>query len=236
MIESLENSKIKFLLKLKLSKYRRSEQKFICEGAHLVQEARNAGLLIEAYSLEDKEGYIQVSVPVMKKLCNTNTVVSEIGLCKMKENTKITDKILILDGIQDPGNMGSLMRSACAFGFKTLFIGTGSVDIFNDKVIRSSQGAIFKLNYQFGDISEFLNKITHKVYTTNVLEGIPLKKIKAEDKVAVILGNEGNGVSKELQALGLDAIYIPMQNTESLNVAIAGSIIMYELRDRKSVV
>lgn len=143
MIESLENSKIKFLLKLKLSKYRRSEQKFICEGAHLVQEARNAGLLIEAYSLEDKEGYIQVSVPVMKKLCNTNTVVSEIGLCKMKENTKITDKILILDGIQDPGNMGSLMRSACAFGFKTLFIGTGSVDIFNDKVIRSSQGAIF---------------------------------------------------------------------------------------------
>lgn len=229
MIESLENSKIKFLLKLKLSKYRRSEQKFICEGAHLVQEARNAGLLIEAYSLEDKEGYIQVSVPVMKKLCNTNTVVSEIGLCKMKENTKITDKILILDGIQDPGNMGSLMRTACAFGFKTLFIGTGSVDIFNDKVIRSSQGAIFKLNYQFGDISEFLNKITHKVYTTNVLEGIPLKKIKAEDKVAVILGNEGNGVSKELQALGLDAIYIPMQNTESLNVAIAGSIIMYEL-------
>lgn len=229
MIESLENSKIKFLLKLKLSKYRRSEQKFICEGAHLVQEARNAGLLIEAYSLEDKEGYIQVSVPVMKKLCNTNTVVSEIGLCKMKENTKITDKILILDGIQDPGNMGSLMRSACAFGFKTLFIGTGSVDIFNDKVIRSSQGAIFKLNYQFGDISEFLNKITHKVYTTNALEGIPLKKIKAEDKVAVILGNEGNGVSKELQALGLDAIYIPMQNTESLNVAIAGSIIMYEL-------
>ena len=68
MIESLENSKIKFLLKLKLSKYRRSEQKFICEGAHLVQEARNAGLLIEAYSLEDKEGYIQVSVPVMKKI------------------------------------------------------------------------------------------------------------------------------------------------------------------------
>ena len=229
MIESLENSKIKFLLKLKLSKYRRSEQKFICEGAHLVQEARNAGLLIEAYSLEDKEGYIQVSVPVMKKLCNTNTVVSEIGLCKMKENTKITDKILILDGIQDPGNMGSLMRSACAFGFKTLFIGTGSVDIFNDKVIRSSQGAIFFLFYQFGDISEFLNKITHKVYTTNVLEGIPLKEIKAEDKVAVILGNEGNGVSKELQALELDAIYIPMQNTESLNVAIAGSIIMYEL-------
>ncbi len=229
MIESLENSKIKFLLKLKLSKYRRSEQKFICEGAHLVQEAKHAGLLIEAYSLEDKEGYIQVSVPVMKKLCNTDTVVSEIGLCKMKENTKITDKILILDGIQDPGNMGSLMRSACAFGFKTLFIGTGSVDIFNDKVIRSSQGAIFKLNYQFGDISEFLNKITHKVYTTNVLEGIPLKEIKAEDKVAVILGNEGNGVSKELQALGLDVIYIPMQNTESLNVAIAGSIIMYEL-------
>lgn len=228
MIESLENSKIKFLLKLKLSKYRRSEQKFICEGAHLVQEARQAGILLEAYSIEDKEGYIQITSTIMKKICNTDTIVSEIGLCKIAYSTNVTDKILILDGIQDPGNMGSLMRSACAFGFQTLFIGTGSVDLFNDKVIRASQGAIFKLNFQFGNPVDFVKQIPHKIYTTNVVRGVPLSDIKKEKKVAVILGNEGNGVSKEIQNLELDAIYIPMQQTESLNVAIAGSIIMYE--------
>ncbi|MDE5856004.1 MAG: RNA methyltransferase [Anaeroplasmataceae bacterium] len=228
MISSVDNSKIKTLLKLKQSKYRKQEQMFIVEGAHLVSEARLASVLIEAYSIEEKEGYVQVSETVMKKVCNTDTVVKEIGLCRMLTKTEITDKVLILDGIQDPGNMGSLMRSACAFGFDTIFIGTGSVDIYNDKVIRSSQGAIFKLNFLFGNVCDFVKNLSHKVYGTNVESGIPLKKIKKEDKLAIILGNEGNGISKEVNALGLDNIFIPMRNTESLNVAVAGSIILYE--------
>ena len=228
MISSVDNSKIKTLLKLKQSKYRKQEQMFIVDGAHLVSEARLASVLIEAYSIEEKEGYVQVSETVMKKVCNTDTVVKEIGLCRMLTKTEITDKVLILDGIQDPGNMGSLMRSACAFGFDTIFIGTGSADIYNDKVIRSSQGAIFKLNFLFGNVCDFVKNLSHKVYGTNVESGIPLKEIKKEDKLAIILGNEGNGISKEVNALGLDNIFIPMRNTESLNVAVAGSIILYE--------
>ncbi|MDE7214189.1 MAG: hypothetical protein K2N42_06385, partial [Anaeroplasmataceae bacterium] len=127
MISSIDNPKIKLLLKLRQAKYRKLEQKFLVEGSHLVLEARLAGVLVEAYSIEEKDGYIQVSEGVMKKLCNTDTVVKEIGLCKLLEKSKVTDKVLILDGVQDPGNMGSLMRSACAFGFDTIFIGTGSV-------------------------------------------------------------------------------------------------------------
>ncbi|MDE5546089.1 MAG: RNA methyltransferase [Anaeroplasmataceae bacterium] len=228
MISSMDNSKIKTLLKLKQSKYRKQEQEFIVEGTHLVSEARLANVLIEAYSIEEKDEYIQVSEAVMKKLCNTDTVVKELGLCRMLSKSNLSDKILILDGVQDPGNMGSLMRSACAFGFDTIFIGTGSVDIYNDKVIRSSQGAIFKLNFLFGNVCDFVKTLNHKVYGTNVVNGIPLKEVRKEEKIAIILGNEGNGISKEVNALGLDNIFIPMRNTESLNVAVAGSIILYE--------
>lgn len=228
MISSVDNPKIKTLLKLKQSKYRKQEQMFIVEGSHLVSEAKLAGILIESYSIEEKDGYILVSEGVMKKLCNTDTVVKELGLCRMLSKSEITDKVLILDGVQDPGNMGSLMRSACAFGFDTIFIGNGSVDIYNDKVIRSSQGAIFKLNFLFGNVCDFVMNLKHKVYGTNVVNGIPLKEVKKENKLAIILGNEGNGISKEVNALGLDNIFIPMRNTESLNVAVAGSIILYE--------
>lgn len=231
MITSVENSKVKEISKLKLAKYRKSEQKFIVEGSHLVEEAHNANVLLEAFSIEEKQGYTTLSPVVMKKICNTDTVVKEIGICKMENKTNLCSRILILDGIQDPGNMGTLMRSANAFGFKTLFIGNGCVDIYNDKVIRSSQGAIFKLNFIFGNVLEFLlNLKDYKIYGTNVVRGISLDKVKRFNKMAIVLGNEGNGISKEVEELSLDNIYISMENTESLNVAVAGSIIMYELK------
>ena len=202
MITSVENSKVKEISKLKLAKYRKSEQKFIVEGSHLVEEARNANVLLEAFSIEEKQGYTTLSPVVMKKICNTDTVVKEIGICKMENKTNLCSRILILDGIQDPGNMGTLMRSANAFGFKTLFIGNGCVDIYNDKVIRSSQGAIFKLNFLFGNVLEFLlNLKDYKIYGTNVVRGISLDKVKRFNKMAIVLGNEGNGISKDRKSV-----------------------------------
>ena len=231
MISSVDNPKVKELIKLKLSKNRKKEEMFIVEGAHLVKEAKMAGVLIEAFSIEEKDGYTLVSESVMKKISTTDTVVKEIGLCKFIDKNELSNKVLILDGVQDPGNMGTLMRSACAFGFGTIFIGNGCVDIYNEKVIRSSQGAIFKLNFMFGSVVDFVNSSKdYKIYGTNVVRGIPLDDVKTEAKLGIILGNEGNGISKEVDDLLLDNIYIPMDNTESLNVAIAGSIIMYNLR------
>lgn len=231
MISSLENNKIKLISKLDSAKHRRANQLFMVEGSHLVNEAKLAGVLVEAFSLEEKEGYTQVSEAVMRKICHTDTVVKEVGLCKFFESIEIGNKILILDGVQDPGNMGALMRSAKAFGFDTFFVGNGSVDIYNDKVIRSSQGAIFKLNFHFGDSVELINSLKgYDLYGTNVIRGIALENVIKKEKMAIILGNEGNGISDSVDALELPNIYIPMNNTESLNVAVAGSIIMYELR------
>ena len=231
MLTSIDNPKIKALLKLKTSKERKKENKFIVEGPHLVKEARNLNLLIEAYSIEEKEGYIQISKQIMDKIADTDTTVTEIGLCKMLNSNLVTDKILILDKVQDPGNLGAIMRSANAFGFKTIALGEGTCDIYNSKVIRSSQGAIFKLNFINVNIVEFLKKLNdYDIYGTNVINGIELDNVKKTKKMAIILGNEGNGISDDVNNALKKNIYIPMENTESLNVAIAASIIMYKLR------
>ncbi|MCR5231222.1 MAG: RNA methyltransferase [Acholeplasmatales bacterium] len=231
IISSVDNPKIKYLCKLNKASFRKKEGKFIVEGKHLVKEARLKKILIEAYSIEEKEGYITVSDNVMKKITNTDTVVSEIGLCHMILKKELTDKLLILDSIQDPGNMGALMRSAKAFGFDTIVLGDGSVDIYNDKVIRSSQGAIFKLNFINAYLPDFIKSLNgYLVYGTDVVNGIPLEKVKKEAKIALVLGNEGNGISNEVKNVIEKNIYIPMDDTESLNVAVAGGIIMYELK------
>ena len=231
MLTSLDNPKIKALMKLKKAKERKKEKKFIVEGPHLVEEAKKLNLLIEAFSIDEKEGYTSISKQMMDKIAETDTTVTEIGLCKMIESDKLTDKILILDAVQDPGNLGAMMRSANAFGFKTIVLGEGSCDIYNPKVIRSSQGAIFKLNFVNVNIVEFLDTLKdYDVYGTSVINGIELDKVNINEKIAVILGNEGNGISDEVFAKLNKNIYIPMENTESLNVAIAASIIMYKLR------
>ena len=231
MITSVQNAKIKELEKLNNAKYRNEVGLFLVEGPHLVAEARSCGLLVEAYSLEEKDGYTQVSDNVMKKICNTKTVVSEVGVVKIPSNKGLSDKLLILDTIQDPGNMGTIMRSAKAFGFETIILSEGCVDIYNDKVIRSSQGAIFKLNFIKTNLLDFIPKLTdYDVYGTDVVNGINVKEVKVDKKIAVIMGNEGNGVSKEVRNLVNKNIYIPIDNMESLNVGVAASIIMYELK------
>lgn len=231
IITSLDNPKIKYLASLSKAKERKQEQKFIVEGKHLVDEAKKQNVLIEAYSIEEKEGYIQVSPSVMKKITNTNTLVSEIGLCKMLDKKELSNKLLLLDGVQDPGNMGALMRSAKAFGFDTIVLGNGCVDIYNDKVIRSSQGAIFKLNFINAYLPDFIKSLKeYSVYGTNVVHGISLENVKKSQKMAIVLGNEGNGISKEVFDVIEKNIYIQMDDTESLNVSVAAGIIMYNLK------
>ena len=233
MITSLENEKVKLLIKLNQAKYRKKEQRFIVEGAHLVDEARKANLLIECFSIDEIEGYTQVSIPVMNKIANTDTTVTEIGLCKMIEKNELSDKILILDGVQDPGNLGALMRSSKAFGFDTIVLGEGTVDIYNDKAIRASQGAIFKLNFIKAKLGEFIPTLKdYNIYGTNVVNGIDLNDVEVSNKIGIVLGNEGNGISDEVNNLLAKNIYIPMNNTESLNVSVAGGIIMYSLANK----
>ena len=233
MIESVNNEKIKEYAKLNDKKYRDKTGLFIIEGEHLVNEAENADNLVDAYSLDGSIG-TQVSVPVMKKLSNLTNVPNVIGIAKKNSNTEIIGNILMLDTIQDPGNLGTIIRSAVAFGIDTIVASPETVDLYNSKVIRSTEGLIFKINYIVTDLEKFIeeNKDNYTIYTTNVRNGEDVSKLKLNKPFILIMGNEGRGVSDNLSSRADSTIYIPIDNCESLNVAIATSIILYEF-DKK---
>ena len=231
MITSLTNEKIKEYTKLNQSKYREEKGLFIVEGPHLVGEAKSLGLLVEVITTDPNIEGTLVSESVMKKLSSTVHPVKVLGICKMSKKDKVCSKVLVLDCISDPTNLGTLLRSAVAFGFETVFLANGSVDCYNDKVIRGSQGAIFKVNIIKGELKEFLSRLkkTHQILGTNVRKGKDVTLVKKEPNLALILGNEARGMSEEAEKYVDDNLFIEMHNTESLNVSVAGSILMYEI-------
>lgn len=233
MIESVNNELIKRYAKLKLKKYRVREGLFIVEGEHLVEEALMRGILVDSFSLDGSVGKL-VSEAVMKKLSSTDTCPNVLGIVKMLDNKKIEGNILILDGIQDPGNLGTIIRSAVAFGVDTIIASSDTVDVYNPKVLRSSEGMFFSLNYVTRDLKEIIPTLEgYQILTTNVLEGKNVRDVVIKEKFAVIMGNEGNGVRENIASLATDTLYIPMnEKCESLNVAIATSIILYELSNK----
>ncbi|MCK5807255.1 MAG: RNA methyltransferase [Mycoplasmataceae bacterium] len=228
MITSLTNEKIKNVAKLHKKKFRDKENKFIVEGFHLVEEAKKLGLVLEIYtSLEDNLESTYVSQGVINKLSSTVSPQPILAVCRKPFNNTVGERILALDNIQDPGNVGTLIRSAKAFGFDTVVV--NGVDVFNQKVIRSSQGAIFGINLiQSNDIIKDLTGI-RKIGAILDKEAKTYDKLEINEPFALILGNEGNGITEEVISRLDDKIYIPIE-FESLNVASAGAILMNEYK------
>lgn len=239
MIGSLDNKKIKELRKLKNKKYRDKEKKYLVEGIHLVLEAYKKGDLLEIILGENEDvdilvSKVYVSNQILKSLSSLETPYKIIGVCKYpNEDLELGDKLLILDGVQDPGNLGTIIRSSVAFNISTVVLGNNCVDLYNSKVIRACQGMNFHINIIRRDLKDFIKNIKKEDYYilgTNVNDGSDLKSISNLSKYAIIMGNEGNGVSKEIQDMCDRNIYIKMNDKcESLNVAVATSIILYEL-------
>ena len=226
MIESTNNEKIKKYAKLKDKKYREEMGLFIIEGEHLVNEAKDKLQIVDEFILGEN-----VTENVMKKLTSLTNIPKYLAVAKKQEEKEIKGNILILDNIQDPGNLGTIIRSCVAFGIDTIVASKETVDVYNSKVIRASEGAIFNLNYVIKDLDIFLRTIKDKytIYTTNVEVGTSLKEINRKEPFAIIMGNEGNGVRKEISNYATDTIYIPISSKmESLNVGVATSIILYE--------
>ena len=250
MITSGTNGQIKNLIKLQKSgKYRKEQQMFVVEGLRIFKEIPKEWL-IKAYVTEEflqkqeellKDVPLEVVAPnVLKEAADTKTPQGVIALVKMP-NSSITSFLqkenpcfIVLENLQDPGNLGTLLRSAVAFGFDGVILGDGCVDVYNEKVIRSTQGAIFKIPIEFHSLKEYVPMLQAngvKVYGTSLENGQPLGEIEEDSQMAFILGNEGQGVNPELLSTTNRNIFIEMtQNIESLNVSIAGSIIMYRFR------
>lgn len=241
-ISSTNNEYIKNICKLKEKKYRQQEKKFIIEGYHLVEEAKKAKVLKELLVLKYEENYkdinqIIVNEKIIEKISSTKNPQNIIGICEIVSNNTIKgNKILLLDNINDPGNMGTLIRSSLGFDIDTIIVSEDCVDIYNEKVVRSTQGAIFHSNIVISDDLHNsiiqLKKENIKIIGTSLESKIDIKNIENIDKYAILLGNEANGVKKELLELTDINVIIKMNSKlESLNVSVAGSIMMYYLNN-----
>ncbi|MEG2283722.1 MAG: RNA methyltransferase [Bacilli bacterium] len=244
LITSTDNDKIKEYSKLKERKYRDQTGEFLIEGPHLIAEAYRAGIVKELILEQDavlplNAPTIYVTKDIINKLSEVEAPTNVMALCrKMETKEDIGKKILILDGIQDPGNLGTIIRSSKAFHIDTIVLGENTVDVYNPKVIRATQGMIFHINIIKKEIEPFLlslKQLDIPIYGTKVEYGKDFRTLKNKDKdtFALIMGNEGNGIRSEVLDLCDSYFYIEMApDVESLNVGVAASIILYEL-DRR---
>ena len=242
VITSLNNEHIKELNKLKEKKYRDQKGEFLIEGEHLVFEAIKKDLVKELILLEGEDFYSEnikityVSKEVMKKLSSMDSYPKVIGVSNKNKEENIKGNTLILEDIQDPGNLGTIIRSAVAFNIDTIILSPKTVDLYNSKVIRSTQGMLFNINIIVRNICDVIEELKNKEYTilgTKVDNGKDVRDIYIKGKYALVIGNEGQGMSSKVSSLCDEYLYIKMNtNVESLNAAVASSILMYELGNK----
>ena len=235
---SVQNNRIKEIAKLKDKKYREQTNLFLVEGEHLVMEAYQSGYL-KTLIKEEKNKFnlnveiLEVNDKVLNYISSLKTSASLIGICDKKADKITGNRLLILDNIQDPGNLGTIIRSAVAFNVDTIILGDDCVDLYNEKVIRATQGLIFNINIVINKLEALIPELKqnqYKIYATKVTDGKSLKNIEKSEKFAIIMGNEGSGVKSSLLNACDEYLYIDMNKTcESLNVGVATSIILYEL-------
>ena len=254
MITSASNGRIKYIDNLmQKSKFRRSEGKFVAEGIKMFNEAPKGDVLevyikegaYDSFDTETKKkleriGYEVLSEPVFKKVTDTVTPQGILSVIKIRESSIediLSDEnpiIAVLENIQDPGNIGTIIRTAEGAGVNGLLLSRDCVDIYNPKVIRSTMGSVFRMKFAYVDIDSVFDSFRSKNIETYALALD--KKAQAYDKydykkpVALFIGNEGNGLKESTIKKCNNTAFIPMcGEVESLNASVAASLMMYEI-------
>ena len=230
---------VKYYKKLREKKYILEYNKYVVEWKDLVEEASKSGVLESIIVGEENKYDFNVPVEIlsckdMKSISLLNSVPNIMGVVRLKVDNVIKGKkIIILDDVQDPGNVGTIIRSALAFNVDTVVLSEGSVSLYNDKMIRSSEGTIFKMNVVRMNTELAIEKIKSngiKVYYADMAGKEKLDSLEL-DSYALVLGSEGQGISDKVKRLADSSISVPINNDcESLNVACCGAIIMYKFR------
>nr|WP_309099712.1 RNA methyltransferase [Fredinandcohnia onubensis] len=246
-IESNKNPQIKQWKKLHTKKERDKSRSFMIEGFHLVEEALKSDVVIQeliisettdipsGWNVDDLSITI-VAEKIMQEISDTDTSQGVAAVCEqnsVNEGRKFS-RLLLIDAVQDPGNLGTMIRTADAAGIDAVIIGEGSVDVYNSKVIRSTQGSIFHIPIIKENLHDTILKLKQneiKVYGTSLKNAVDYKRASVGDSFALIVGNEGNGVEPGLLDKTDQNLYIPIfGRSESLNVAVAAGILLYHLR------
>lgn len=249
MIKSTKNDRVKNWRKLQTKKGRQQAFSYLVEGFHLVEEAlRQDGLvteLIVAPNVKIPEEWNITNIPVFYVNKEVATSISEtitdqgiFAVVKMEDPEIMMlfgKKFLLLDGVQDPGNVGTLIRTADAAGYDAVVLGRGSADLYNPKVIRSTQGSHFHIPVLQASLLDWIERLEEEGVSIfgAVLDdtATKLQDVEPRETLALMVGNEGNGIQTELQTRLTHKVYIPIYGaSESLNVAVAAGILMYGLR------
>ena len=246
IITSKDNETIKSIKKLKEKKFR--TESFIVEGIKMVKEALEQAevekvIVSETFSSSDdfkslncdEQKLIIASDKVFEDLTDVVTPQGIIAVVKKSSNSDVDYSdgfVLALDGIQDPGNLGTIIRTADSASIKQILVSKGTVDAYSPKVVRSTMGGIFRTKIiEVEDLAQALNSFKDNGYKVVTTELSAEKSIYDMDyqKSVVVIGNEANGVTEEVSKTATDKVIIPMLGkTESLNAAVATSIMIYE--------
>ncbi len=248
IITSKDNSLVKEIRKLKEKKYR--DNKFIVEGVKMLKEAINENCMIDTIVIREgfkididisKYNCIEVSESIFNGLTDVVSPQGVLAVIKRDDECKIdeeADYIIALDGIQDPGNLGTIIRTADAANLKQIIVSKNTVDSYSPKVVRSTMGAIYRVKIiEVENLAETLKDLSQKGFETVVTSLDTEKSIYDINysKKIVVIGNEANGVSKEVQAIANEKVKIPMLGkTESLNASVATGIMIYEYVRQKN--
>ena len=237
----LSKNQVKLIQKLHQKKYRNELNLFIVEGKKSINEFLQAGytpqLLIatEAFTTNVSQHLITpVSKDELRKVSALQNPDEGLAVFEQPKHKGILQEgvIVALDNVQDPGNLGTIIRLCDWFGVETLLCNTQTVDCYNPKVVQASMGSLTRVAVHYLDLAAFLTTTALPVYTMD-LEGENLYTATFPKDCILILGNEANGISTEVRALSNEVITIPRfsqhQRTESLNVAMAGAIILSEV-------
>lgn len=247
-IESAKNPKVKLWKKLLSKKERDKTGRFIIEGFHLVEEALKEGDLVQEVILsQDAElpasfelqgiEVIYAANDVLKAISDTETPQGIAAVCEQR-NVTLEDinpeMLLLIDAVQDPGNIGTMIRTADAAGIDAVILGEGCADPYNPKVIRSTQGSLFHMPVLKGKLEDIIDRLKSRdipVFGTALENSVPFENVKKTRSFALLVGNEGQGVDKALLSKTTQNLYIPIYGkSESLNVGIAAGILLYHLR------
>ncbi|BAB06831.1 RNA methyltransferase [Halalkalibacterium halodurans] len=248
-IDSPKNELVKKWKKLHTKKGRDQSGQFLIEGYHLVEEALKSTITIETILVTesvtlptawhvDERDVILVSDRVMADLTETKTPQGIAAICHIPDEPSFQElegMFLCIDHVQDPGNVGTMIRTCDAAGMSAVIVSEGSVDIYNSKVVRASQGSIFHLPVIKGDLHGWVDQFKEAgipVFGTALEGGSTYTAIEPQARFALLVGNEGEGVEPELLDKADQNLYIPLYGkAESLNVAVATGILLYYLRD-----
>lgn len=252
-ITSISNNIIKEVLSLHNKKFRDEKGLFIVEGKKQIYEIGHDWQICYFIATKEFENKLQnnnkihyVSDSVFKKISTTVTPQGVMAIVKKKnfDVDKIINKrnalFVILDCLQDPGNLGTIIRSAVAFGVDGIFVSKNSIDVFSDKVVRSTMGAIFKVPIIIEcNILKTIENLKNKnitVYSLDLKAENYISQIKFNQSVAIIIGNEAKGIEKDVIEKSDEKIKIKMtKNIESLNASVACSIALYEISKQKNL-